>query len=317
MKKLSAVVACYKDEKAIPEMYERLKKVFLKIKCDYEIIFVNDGSPDNSEKVINSICLQDEKCFGITHTRNFNSQNAFTSGMMNSTGDAVILLDGDLQDPPEIIEEFFKKWKEGYEVVYGVRKSREENRIMNFFYKLFYRILNKVSFINIPLDAGDFSMMDRRVVNSINQMTETDRYIRGLRAWVGYKQIGVNYFRPKRKYGKSTNNFFKNIGWAKKGIFSYSYIPLEFFSYFSLILVFLSFIAIIFYFVSYFLFPDQPKGITTVIVLVLFIGGVQLLSISILAEYISKIFEETKNRPNFIIKKIINYKKNDQNTKNK
>lgn len=305
---LSAVIACYKDQEAIPIMHERLTKVFKKIGCKYEIIFVNDGSPDNSEAVLEEICSKDINTIAIFHSRNFNSQNAFTSGMKQAAGDAVVLLDGDLQDPPELIEEFSKKWVEGYDVVYGSRVNRQASSIMNFAYKFFYRLFNKVSYLEIPLDAGDFSLMDRRVVDEINKTTETDRFIRGLRAWVGFKQIGVPYVRPERKFGISTNSFFMNMKWAKKGIFSFSYLPLEFMSIFSYVIVLISALASLIYLISYFIIPEPPKGITTLIVLVLFMGGVQLLSISILSEYIGKILEETKKRPNYIIKKILNKK---------
>ena len=306
---LSAVIACYKDGEAIPVMHKRLTDVFTKIGCNYEIIFVNDGSPDNSEKILEKICLDDEKTTAIFHSRNFDSQNAFTSGMLQSTGDAVILLDGDLQDPPEIIEVFVEKWLEGFDVVYGSRINRDTSKLMNYAYKSFYRLFNKLSYLEIPLDAGDFSLMDRKVVNEINNAKEKDRFIRGLRAWVGFKQIGVPYHRPERLFGKSTNNFFKNVKWAKKGIFSFSYLPLEFMSFFSYVIVLISGLALLVYIILYFVNQEAPKGITTLIVLVLFLGGVQLLSISILSEYIGKILEETKRRPNFIIKKILNNKK--------
>ena len=303
---ISAVIACYKDEEAIPIMHKRLTEVFNKIGCKYEIIFVNDGSPDNSEDVLEKICSSDKSTTAIFHSRNFNSQNAFTSGMKQATGDAVVLLDGDLQDPPELIEEFSKKWIDGYDVVYGSRVDREASFFMKVAYKTFYRLFNKFSYLEIPLDAGDFSLMDRKVVDAINNTSETDRFIRGLRAWVGFKQIGVPYKRSERQFGRSTNNFIKNLNWAKKGIFSFSYFPLEFLSLFSYFIVFLSAIALLVYVVFYFIFPGSPKGITTLIVLILFIGGIQLLSISILSEYIGKILEETKKRPLYIFKKILN-----------
>ena len=223
--KITSVVACYKDEQSIPIMHKRLTDVFKKIGCNYEIIFVNDGSPDDSEKVLETICQKDDNTIAIFHSRNFDSQNAFTSGMLQSTGDAVVLLDGDLQDPPEVIEDFVKKWLEGYDVVYGSRTNRDTSKIMNFAYKTFYRIFNKLSYLEIPLDAGDFSLMDRNVVNEINNTKERDRFIRGLRAWVGFKQIGVPYYRPERQFGKSTNNFFKNIKWAKKEFFLFLIFP--------------------------------------------------------------------------------------------
>ncbi len=307
-KKISVVIACYKDEKAIPVMHKRLKETFKNIPVDYEIIFVNDGSPDNSTKILEGLCKKDKKVKAIIHSRNFSSQNAFTSGMENSSGDAVVIMDGDLQDPPEMIKKFYYKWKEGYDIVYGNRIKREASFILNFSYKFFYRLFNKLSYIKIPHDAGDFSLMDKKVVNEINDLPENDRFIRGLRAWVGFKQIGVDYIRPERMFGRTTNNFFKNVTWAKKGIFSFSYLPLEFISYLSYLIVLTSFVAIMFYFVYYFINPDSPKGITTIILLILFLGGIQLLFLSFISEYIAKILQETKKRPKYIIDRKINFK---------
>ncbi len=305
-KLISAVIACYNDGEAIPIMHERLTKTFNKIGCNYEIIFVNDGSPDDSENILQNICANDKKTIAIFHSRNFSSQNAFSSGMKYANGDAVVLLDGDLQDPPELIVDFINKWINGYDVVYGKRVKREASRFLNFAYKNFYFLFNRLSYINVPLHAGDFSLMDRKVVDAINMLPERDRFIRGLRAWVGFKQIGVPYIRPKRLFGRSTNSLISNLRWAKKGIFSFSYIPLELISYLAYFLVFLSSIAIFFYVVMYFISPVAPRGITTVIILILLLGGIQLLSISILSEYLGKIFEETKRRPKYIVKKIIN-----------
>ena len=307
-KLISAVIACYNDEHSIPIMHQRLTKTFLKIGCNYEIIFINDGSPDNSEEVLEKICSDDENTIAIMHSRNFSSQNAFTSGMMYSRGDAVVILDGDLQDPPELIEKFYDHWIEGYDVVYGVRENRDTTIFLKLAYKLFYRIFNRLAYIHIPIDAGDFSLMDRKVVDAINNSPENDRYIRGLRAWVGFKQIGVPYHRPERMFGETTNNFFSNFRWARKGIFSFSNVPIEFIIYFSSFIVFVSALALVFYIGYYFINPTAPRGVTTIIVLVLFLGGAQLLSISILAEYIGKILEETKRRPKFIINKIIGKK---------
>lgn len=304
-KKLTAVIACYKDEEAIPIMYDRLKNVFKKIKTDYEIILVNDCSPDNSENIIKEICKNDSRVIGISHSRNFGSQAAFMSGMELSTGDGVILLDGDLQDPPEVIEKFYKKWKEGYEVVYGVRVKREMSFHFNFIYKLFYIIFQKLSYINIPKNAGDFSLIDRVVVNKLIEFPETEQFLRGLRAWVGFNQIGVDYIRPKRMFGSTTNNLFKNIWWARKAIFSFSFQPLSFMSYLGILFTFIAFIGVIVQLVLRFVLADIPSGFTTVIILVLFFGGINLLAISFIGEYVSKIFEETKKRPKFIRKKII------------
>ncbi len=297
---ITAIIACYRDAQAIPYMYERLVKTFNEMKVRYEIIFVNDCSPDNTQEVLDAICNKDQNVIAITHSRNFGSQSAFMSGMEVSTGDAVVLMDGDLQDPPEIIPAFYEKWMEGNEVVYGVRIQREMKPRIHFFYRLFYRIFQALSYIKIPKDAGDFSMIDRKAVKELINLPETEQFLRGLRAWVGFKQIGVNYVRPERMFGVSTNNWAKNIWWAKKAIFSFSFAPLEAMSYAGFIFTGFAFLGAFLQVVLTFFFPDVPHGFPTVITLVLFFGGINLLGISFLGEYISKIFEETKKRPKFI-----------------
>src|SRR3972149_12016783 len=244
-KRISAIIACYKDSKAIPIMHERLTKTFKEIGTDYEIIFVNDGSPDNTEEVLKKIVNKDYHVIGVNHSRNFSSQMAFTSGMDISTGDAIVFLDGDLQDPPEIIKKFYKKWVEGYDVIYGVRIKREAPLVMEIAYKSFYRIFHKMSYIRIPLDAGDFSLIDRKVVDVLMQFPERDRFLRGLRAWVGFKQTGVSYIRPERMFGKTTNSFIKNFQWATKGIFSFSYVPIEIITLISFLVFIVALVGII------------------------------------------------------------------------
>lgn len=308
-KKISIIVACYQDAEAVFEIYQRIIEVFKINIFDYEIIFVNDGSTDNTEKILENICNDNKKVIAIFHSRNFGTDNAFSSGMLHSTGDAVVLLDGDIQDPPEMIPALISKWQEGYDVVYGERVERKGQRIMNLIYKLFYRVFNKISYIRIPLDAGNFALMDKKIVDLINSIKETDRFIRGLRAWVGFKQIGIPYIRDKRKYGRTTYNLLGNFRWAKKGIFSFSYFPLEIVSYLAYLLFIISVFGIIFHIFYYFFGPPAPRGIYTAIVLILFLGSTNLLFLSIVSEYISKILEETKRRPKFIIKKIINKKK--------
>ena len=302
---MTAIIACYRDAEAIPFMYERLVKTFNEMKVRYEIIFVNDCSPDNTEEVLEEICNKDSNVIGITHSRNFGSQSAFLSGMEISTGDAVVLMDGDLQDPPEVMPKFYEKWMQGYEVTYGVRVQREMPAWLHFFYKTFYKIFKNMSYINIPKDAGDFSMIDRKVVKELVNLPETEQFLRGLRAWVGFKQIGVDYIRPERMFGVSTNNWRKNIWWAKKAIFSFSFVPLEIMSYAGFIMTLVSVLGIIWQILAKLVFyPDTPSGLSTVIILVMFFGGINLLGISFLGEYIAKIFEETKKRPKFIRTKV-------------
>jgi dolichol-phosphate mannosyltransferase len=306
-KKVSAIIACYKDERAIPLMAERLGVVFAKLDVDCEMIFVNDGSPDNSQEVLEELAVRDPRIKVITHSRNFGSQNAFTSGLRRASGDACILLDGDLQDPPEIIEKFHEKWLEGHDVVYGIRVKRAMPWAWELTYKGFYRLFQRVSYIRVPLDAGDFSLLDRKVVDALNRLPERDRFIRGLRAWVGYRQIGVSYVRPERPFGVSTNNLWANIRWAKKGIFSFTYVPLEVISLCAASVSALAVLALIFQVVDRLLRPELPRGVATIVVVCLFLGAVQLLSLAFLAEYIAKIFDEVKQRPHYIVSKEIGF----------
>jgi len=306
-KKLSAVVACYKDEQAIPVMAERLAQCFQKIGVCYEIIFVNDGSPDDTQSVLEGLAAADHRIKAITHSRNFGSQNAFTSGMKLASGDACILLDGDLQDPPELIEAFYLKWREGYDVVYGVRTRREMPTLTELGYKAFYRVFQKLAYVRVPLDAGDFSLIDRKVMDVLQRLPERDRFIRGLRAWAGFKQTGVPYVRPERMFGRSTNNLWSNVRWARKGIFSFSYVPLEMISLGALVVSLLAALAAIAQIVGKILWPNVPQGLPTVIVVCLFLGSIQLLSIAFMAEYVGKIFEEVKQRPQFIVTKTLNF----------
>lgn len=312
-KKISAVIACYRDEPAVPIMYRRLRDTFAKIGVDYQIIFVNDASPDNAAEVLRELAGHDPNVVVINHARNFGSQSAFTSGMRVATGDAVVLLDGDLQDPPELIEEFCKKWMEGYQVVYGVRVKREATRFLQIAYKAFYRVFRSASYVPMPLDAGDFSLMDRAVVDALNLLPETNRFMRGLRAWVGFRQTGVPYVRPERMFGVTTNNMLRNLEWARRAIFSFSYAPIDLIVALGLVVVGASFVGIVWQVVVRLFYPaSTPGGISTVIVLLLFIGGVQLLCLSIIGSYLAHIYEEVKRRPPFIVQSILNHPAGEQ-----
>lgn len=306
LKKISAILACYKDNQSIPIMHERLTEVLKKSAYDYEIIFVNDCSPANDGEVIKALCEKDPHVVGVFHSRNFGSQSAFISGMEIASGDAVVIMDGDGQDPPEIIPEFIKKWEEGFEIVYGQRTKRKAPFYMQIFYKLFYRIFRQLSDINVPVDAGDFSLIDRKAVSHIMKFKEKDIFLRGLRAWVGFEQTGIPYHRPERLFGKSTNNFAKNIWWAKKGIFSFSTKPLHYIQTLGVLVFITTILLSCYYLIMYFLYPPtESKGITTIVLFVLGLGSVQIISISILGDYIGKITEEVKSRPKFIRNKII------------
>jgi glycosyltransferase involved in cell wall biosynthesis len=305
--KLSAVIACYRDAPAVPIMYERLVKTFAEIGAEYEIIFVNDGSPDNAREVLAELAAHDPNVVVINHARAFGSQSAFTSGMRICTGDAVILMDGDLQDPPELIPEFVVHWREGYDVVYGERVNRVASRLMRVAYKGFYRVFKSLAYVDVPLDAGDFGLIDRRVIDAMNSLPEKHRFLRGLRAWVGYRQLGVPYVRPERMFGRTTNSLRKNLGWARRAIVAFSYVPLDLITALALFVVGISLIGLFVEVILRIADPHSaPKGFTTVIAIILFIGGIQLLCLSIIGSYMAHMYEEVKGRPSFVVESVIN-----------
>jgi polyisoprenyl-phosphate glycosyltransferase len=298
---VSAIIACYKDAQAIPVMHRRLTDTFNKLKIDYEIIFVNDGSPDDSAIVIEKLSANDTHVIGITHSRNFGSQMAFRSGMELSTKDSVVLLDGDLQDPPELIEAFYAQWEDGFDVIYGRRVKRDMAWHWGLMYKLFYRIFAMFSYIKIPLDAGDFSLMDKRVVGWLLNCPERDLFLRGLRAYVGFKQTGVDYIRPERVFGVTTNSFIKNLDWAKKGVFSFSNTPLTMLTTVGILTLILSTLTAIVVFGLRLFVPDiAPKGITTLLITVLMFGSFNIFAVGLVGEYVAKIMSEVKRRPRLI-----------------
>jgi len=303
---VSAVVACYKDDQAIPIMYERLRATFMKLGIDYEIIFVNDCSPDDSEEIIRGISAIDRRVVGISHSRNFGSQAAFRSGIELASKNSVVLLDGDLQDPPELIEAFVARWREGFDVIYGRRVKRQAPLFMQFAYKAFYRTFDYFSFVRIPHDAGDFSLLDRRVVTAILRFPERDLFLRGVRAFAGFRQTGVDYFRPERMFGVTTNNLMRNIGWAKKGILAFSHVPLYILSTAGVIMLCVSLFLMVVQVILRILAPTWvPPGITTLFLTVMFFGAINLFAVGVIGEYMAKVFEEVKRRPLFIRRSII------------
>lgn len=303
---VSAIIACYRDAQAIPIMHERLVKVFTDIGVDYQIIFVNDNSPDDSAEIIREISARDPHVMGITHSRNFGSQAAFRSGMELATKQACVLLDGDLQDPPELIASFVAEWRAGADVVYGRRIKREMPSWLEACYRGFYKLLGALSEVPIPRNAGDFSLMDRTVVRWILNCQERDSFLRGLRAYVGFNQVGVDYVRPERMFGISTNNWIKNIGWAKKAIFSFSRMPLHLLTAFGgLAFVGTILLALISIGIRIFDADSVPKGVTFLSLIVMFFGSTTMLGVGLLGEYIGKILEETKARPAFIRRSLI------------
>jgi glycosyltransferase involved in cell wall biosynthesis len=295
------------EGQSVPVMHERLTKVFTEMGVDWEIIFVDSGSPDTTPQVLAELAERDRRVTVVRHTRAFGSQSAYSSGMRLATGDAVILLDGDLQDPPELIPQLFARWQEGYEVVYGERVSREGSKLMNAGRKAFYRVFQRLAYVSVPVDAGDFSLIDRRVVDAINALPEKHRFVRGLRAYVGYRQIGIPYERPERLFGKSSNNFIANMGWARRAIVSFSYAPLDLMGWLAFFTTALAVLAAIVEIVLRIVYPDAaPKGFATLIVVVLFIGGVQLICFSVIGSYLAHMYEEIKDRPSYLVEQVLN-----------
>jgi glycosyltransferase involved in cell wall biosynthesis len=307
--RLSAVVPCYREALSIPVMHERLTKVFTEMGVDWEIIFVDSGSPegDPTPGVLAEIAAGDRRTTVIHHTRAFGSQSAYSSGMRIASGDAVILLDGDLQDPPEMIPEMFARWQEGYEVVYGERITREGPALMNAGRKAFYRVFQRTAYVPMPVDAGDFSLLDRKAVDAINELPENHRFVRGLRAFVGFRQIGIPYDRPERLFGVSSNNFLANMGWARRAIVSFSYAPLDLMIWLAAITTTIAILAAIVEIVLRIVDPGAaPKGYATLIIVILFIGGVQMICFGVVGSYLAHMYEEIKRRPAYIVSQVLN-----------
>lgn len=298
---VSVIVACYRDAQAIPFMHARVSEVMARLGLRHELILVNDASPDDTLDVIERLSAEDPSVIGITHARNFGSQAAFLSGMRASRGEWVALLDGDLQDPPELLADFWAKQLEGFDVVYGVRADREAPWIMRRAYKAFYVVFQRLAPFRIPRDAGDFSLMSREVADVIMDMPERDLFIRAQRAYAGFRQAGVEYVRPERMFGRSTNNLGRNLGWATRGVLAVSRAPLTGLSVFALAMFFVAAVLVTAQIVAKIVFPESaPQGFVSLAVLVLGLGALNLLAIAVVGEYVGRILEETKRRPRYI-----------------
>jgi dolichol-phosphate mannosyltransferase len=306
---LSVVVACYNDENVIRLTHAHLIKILGKQPSfDLEIIYIDDGSKDKTYSVLVDLAREDNRVTVISLARNFGQQAAISAGLKYAKGDAVAIMDSDLQDPPEIILQMFNKWKEGYEVVYGIRQKRKESFLRRLCYFIFYRIMRNLSNIEIPADSGDFSLMDRKVVNILNALPERNRFVRGLRAWCGFSQYGLPYERMERVAGESYYSLQKTINLAMNGFFNFSVRPLSIITLVGSIASLLSFILLVFFavhrMVGFKIFgytPADVPGFTSIILSLLFFSGVQLLSIGILGEYIGRLYEEVKNRPAYLV----------------
>lgn len=299
---ISIVVPLYNEEKNIRLMHDRLVSSILKISSNFEIIYVNDGSNDNSFLELLKLSDEDERVKYINFSRNFGHQIAVTAGLDYSKGAAVVIIDGDLQDPPEVIPEMYALYKEGFEVVYGQRLIRKgESFLKKITAKYFYRILKKITNINIPVDTGDFRLIDRKIVNDLKNMPEQNKFLRGQIAWLGYRQTSIFFERDERKFGETGYPFSKMLKFALDGITGFSDVPLQFVTKTGIFISFISFLVILYAIFSHFILERTITGWTSLIISSMFIGGVQLISVGIIGEYISRINKNVQNRPLYIV----------------
>ncbi len=299
----SIIAPIYNEIDNLPELYRRVKEVMDSSGESWELILVDDGSTDGSTDKIRELAQKDKTVRPVIFARNFGHQVAITAGWDYARGDAVIIIDADLQDPPETILELAKKWKEGYEVVYAVRGEREgESWFKKFTAAMFYRIIYSITDVKIPVDTGDFRLMDRKVVNVLKQMNERHRFPRGMSAWVGFKQIGVTYKRAARVAGVTKYPFSKMLKLALNAITGFSYFPLQVATYFGFFSAGVSILAIPVVIYMRIMGSGAFFGQATTLIAVLFLGGVQLISLGILGEYVGRLYDEAKGRPLYIVR---------------
>ena len=309
MKKISIIVPMYNEQEVINECFARLEKVLTNLpEYEYEILFVNDGSRDKTLEILTEIADKNKNVKIISFSRNFGHQSAVTAGLKYVKGDCVLIIDADLQDPPELLPEMLKLWEEGNDVIYGKRKKREgESKFKLFTASMFYKTLNALSDVEIPKDTGDFRLVDRRVVATINAMPEHNKFLRGLFSWAGYKQYALEYERKERFAGKTKYPLKKMLKLAADGIIGFSNKPLKILGGIGFFSIIISIVLLVYALLSYiFEWNNLEAGWTSIMVAVTFFAGVQLLSVWILSEYIGRIYDESKQRPEYIINKTIN-----------
>jgi len=308
---LSIVLPCYNEQEVIEVTHKAIDAAMDSANVQpIEIIYINDGSTDNTGVILSKIAQSDPRVTIVTLSRNFGHQPAVSAGLEYANGDAVVIMDADLQDPPEVVIEMLAKWREGYEVVYAVRENRKEGLLLRFGYSVFYRLMRLLSNVDIPLDSGDFSLIDRRVVDAINALPENNRFVRGLRSWVGFRQTSVHYPRAKRAAGTTKYPFWNLVKLALDGIINFSTVPLTLVSVAGLITALGSLAGFIFFFANKIFgsifglqFGENP-GFTTLILTLLLVGGIQMFSIGLLGEYLGRIYQEVKSRPTYIVSQI-------------
>lgn len=306
---LSVVVPCMNEEAVIGETCRRLTAVLSQAEFAFELIFVDDGSKDRTPEILRELQITDARIRVVRLSRNFGHQVAITAGLEHAAGDAAAVIDADLQDPPEVLLEFVAKWMDGYDVVYGVRAEREgETAFKLWTAKMFYRVIGKLSDTTIPLDTGDFRLMDRRVVDALLSMPERDRFVRGMVSWLGFSQVAVSYSRAARFAGETKYPLYKMIKFATDGIVSFSIIPLRLATWIGFLASGLSVLGIVIVLLERYLrVPGLVRGWSSAVIAVLFIGGVQLVCMGIIGEYIGRIYGESKRRPLYIVRERIGF----------
>lgn len=307
-KLISIAIPCFNEELNVIPTYQALKKVTDKIKkYEFEFIFVDNGSSDTTRGKIREIAGKDKRIRGVFLSRNFGPESSGSAILDYASGDVFVGFPADLQDPPELIQKFIDKWEDGYDVIVGIYKKSQDDFFISFLRKAFYSLFKKISNIDIPVNASGIGLLSRKALNSLRSLPEKYRFFRGLRAWIGFKTTYVYYERKKRQFGKSSyRSIFDYFKDAERGLFGFSYLVLDLIVYVGFILVFLSFLFIIGYLILFFLYGNPIKGAVTILVAIVFFGGIQLLAISIIGKYIQVIVEETKNRPVYIVEEVIN-----------
>jgi glycosyltransferase involved in cell wall biosynthesis len=300
---LSVVIPVYNEEETLPELRRRLGEILARVAPDHEVWLVNDGSRDSTEEMLGTICEPGSRWRALHFSRNFGHQAAVAAGLRHATGRAVVVMDADLQDPPELLEQLLARWREGYEVVYAQRASRErESPAKRGFAWAYYRVLQAVTPVDIPADTGDFCLMDRKVVDALVALPERNAYIRGLRAWLGFRQTAVQFERAARFAGEPKYTFRKSLGLAINGIVSFSKQPLRIATWFGLLVSLVSFLLGIWFIILRLTGGFEIRGWASTVVIILFLGGVQLLTIGIIGEYLARIYDEVKQRPLFVVR---------------
>jgi glycosyltransferase involved in cell wall biosynthesis len=309
---LSIIVPCYNEELVLKATYERLAKVCGALAAiRYELIFVNDGSQDQTQQILSQLQLNDSNVRVLRLSRNFGHQIAVSAGLEEARGDAVVVIDADLQDPPELIPKLIERWRDGNHVVYGVRVEREgEGRFKLWTAKVFYRLINRLSDTKMPLDAGDFRLIDRQVVDVLKAMPERARFLRGMVSWAGFKQVSVEYERAARQAGESKYPFRKMIHFAMDGIISFSLVPLKMAIWTGFLAIWIAVLGIIVAIIDRLLERGLARGWASIFVAVLFMGGIQLVSLGIIGEYLGRIYTEVKHRPLYAIQERLGFAEN-------